>query len=565
MADDVFPLSGLVDQFNVPIPRADIQKLREPIAEPSSVSARPPFAGHMAFGIDPGRLGMLIRGADNFQTREWFILAEEIEELFPHYASVLGKRKRQVTLLPITVEAAEDVKDGEKHADFIRKWIDTQVLQHAMFDISDAIGKGYSVNEIMWDTRPGRVWPAEIIWRHQRDFEVSWEDGEAIWLRNNAGYEPLMRHKFLLHAHKSKSGGAARSGITRMVAWMWMYSTFTLKDWALFVQGYGLPWRLGKYGPEASESDKRVLWTAVRKIAGDMAAIFPKSMEVELVEPKGANDGKLFSERANWLNYETSKLVLGGTAGTDAVAGGHAVGQEHRSAEQDVEKFDAMLLAGSVNRQIVPSAIAFTFGPQDGYPRIKIGVEEQVPLSDVIASVADLVPLGFKVKASEIRDRVQLTKPEAGDEVIEMPPVAPAAPGADPNDPLAQADLKIKPSPHPEINPASDARVLMTGGKLFGRLIAAQTVQADDQVKAVLAALDARMTREAAGALAGMTAQVRQAFEAAEDMADLSKRLAGLKLDDDAFAEAMTRGMALANLAGQAAFMDEMLPYAKHS
>ena len=421
----------------------------------------------------------------------------------------------------------------------------------------------------MWDCRPEGFRPAEIAWRNQRDFEVNWNDGKTIWLRTNTGFDELDAHKFLLHEHPVKSGNPVRNGLTRAIAWKWIYAAFTEKDWALFCQGYGLPVRLGRYGPEASESDKRTLWRAVRGIAGDLAAIIPKSMEMEFVEAKGANDGaKLFTERANWLNYETSKLVLGGTAGTDAVAGGHAVGQEHRAGEQDVEKFDARLIAGSINRQIVQAMIAFTFGEQTAYPRVKIGVEEQVPLSDVIAAVADLGPLNFKVKASEIYDRLQLTVPGPNDVVIGMPP--PAAAGAlDANgNPLVKADLTPKANPHPEINPSSDSRALMTAGvttgTLFGRFITAQTAQlGDDEVKATLAALDARMAREAAGALAGMTAQIREAFEAAHDMQDLAERLSKLKLNDEDFAQAMTRGMALANLAGQAALMDELRPLAK--
>jgi phage gp29-like protein len=551
--------SGLVDQFGYTIKASDIAQLKGEMAAPSGFSGRPPFAGHLAFGIDPGRLGMVIRAADNFQTREWMILAEEIEELFSHYSSVLSKRRRQVCLLPMTVEAPEDVKDGEKHADFVRKWLDTEVLERVMYDVTDAMGKGYSANEIMWDTRPDGVWPAEILWRNPRDFEVSWDDGQTIWLRDMAGYTSLPAHKFLLHAHPTKSGNPVRSGLTRLVAWLWMYSTFTLKDWALFVQGYGLPVRLGRYGAEASDGDKRTLWRAVRGIAGDLAAIIPKSMEMEFVEAKGANDGaKLFSERANWLNYEVSKLVLGSTAGTDAISGGHAVGQEHRSAEQDVEKFDARLLAGSINRQVVQAMVAFTFGPQSAYPRIVIGQQEQAPMSDVIAAVADLGPLGFKVKASEIRDRLQLTAPEDGDEVIGVPAPVPGAAGG--NDPLAQDDVKIKANPHPEINPTSDSRALLTApGKLFGRLIAMHTADAEP----VLDALNTRLEREAGAALGAMTAQVRACFEAATDFADLAERLRKLKLDDTAFATAMMQGMALADLAGRAALLDEIAPLAK--
>jgi phage gp29-like protein len=559
MADDD---SRLIDQFGNVIRSSDIARLREPIAAPGGFGGRPPFEGHRAFGIQPWQIGMYLRAADNGSTRDWFVLCEEIEELYPHYAAVLGKRKRQVCLLPVTVEEADDGPDKVKHADFVRKWLKTGVLDRAMFDMADAIGKGYSVNEIMWDTQPGRVWPSEIIWRHQRDFEISWKDGETIWLRDEAGFVPLAEHKFILHVHKSKSGGPARSGLTRMIAWMWMYAVFTMKDWALFVQGYGLPVRLGRYGPEASTSDKRTLWNAVRSIAGDLAAIIPKSMEMEFVQPQNANDGsKLFSERMNFLNYEVSKLVLGGTAGTDAVAGGHAVGQEHRAGEQDVEKFDAGLMAGSINRQLIPAMIAFTFGPQEnGYPTIKIGEDEKVPVSDLIAAVADLGPLGYKVKASEMHDRMQTTMPEAGDEVIGAPPPAPAgAVGGklDANgNPLVKADVTPKANPHPEINPMSDARALMTA-RSFRRFVAAQTAK-DARTSGVIDALSTRLEEQAQGALAAMTAQIRACVEQAEDLPDLAVKLKTLNLDDTAFQNAMMQGMVLANLAGQADLLDEI-------
>jgi phage gp29-like protein len=551
----------LIDQFGYKLQPIEKARLTEQIAAPSSFSARPPFEGHRAFGINPGMLGMYLRGADNGNTRDWFILAEEIEELFPHYSAVLSKRRRQVALLPMTVVASKKAKDGEKHADFVREWLETEVLEHAAFDILDAIGKGYSVNELIWDSRPDGVWPSEILWRNQRDFEVSWEDGETIWLRTAAGFDELAKHKFLLHAHKSKSGSPQRSGLTRLVAWMWMYSTFTLKDWALFVQGYGLPVRVGKFGPGASDDDKRTLWRALRGIAGDLAAMIPDSMLIEFVEAKGANDGaKLFSERANWLNYEVSKLVLGGTAGTDAVAGGHAVGQEHRGAEQDVEKFDARLLGGSVNQKIVPAMIAFSFGQQPGYPRIVIGIQEQVPVSDLIASVADLGPLGFRAKASEIRDRLQLTEPEDGDEVIGVP-VAAQGGGVDASgNPIAAADVKIKANPHPEINPNSDTRALLTARRTTRSLrgfVALQTAKMQASAD-MIDALSQRVEEQAQGALASMTSQVRACAEQAEDFDDLVARLKTLKLDDTAFQTALMQGMVLANLAGQAELLDEI-------
>lgn len=511
--------------------------LEEEISGTAAIAGRAPFAGHLAFGMDPGTLGATLRAADAGNTMQWMILAEEIEELYPHYAAVLSKRKRQSSQLPIKVEAADDSAQAKLHADFVQDWLDDDILQGAIFDMLDAVGKGYSVHEIMWESKPGCVRPAELLYRPQRYFETSWEDGETLWLRTGQGFAELAPHKFLHHTHKSKSGQAVRSGLTRTIAFLWLFQAFNLKDWALFCQAYGMPIRVGRYGPEASTSDKRVLWRAVSSIAGDVAAIIPKSMEIEFVKDGDRAAGaKLFSERGDWLDRTVSKVVLGGTAGTDAIAGGHAVGKEHRAAEQDVERYDARLLGVSITRRLVHPMIAFTFGPQAKYPRIVIGQEEKAPLADIIAAVADLGSQGLRVKASEIRDRLDLTAPEEGDEIIggvAPPPVN---------------DLKV---------PVDTPETQASRGAGFGPL--RELILAHAEVpEEVVERMSARLAAEAEGAMAGLTGAVRAAFDGAEDMVDLQHRLDRLKLPQAEYAAAMTRGLALANLVGAASVMAEL-------
>ena len=544
--------SGLVDQFGVAIRPAAAAEFAREISPVNALLGRPPFDGHLAFGMDPGRLGGILRAADTGSSRDWFILAEEIEELFTHYAAVLSKRRRQAAQLPITVKAANDESaQHREHADFVRAWLDTGVLQRALFDITDAIGKGFSVSEIVWDTRPGRIVPSEIIYRHPRHFEVSWRDGATIWLRTGvqtiavpgqdpetaapSGFANLPPHKFLLHLHRSKSGNVVRSGITRQVAFLWLYATYTQKDWALFTQAYGMPIRVGRYGTEASEGDKRTLWRAVASIAGDVAAIIPKSMEIEFVKDGDRAAGKeLYLARADWFNFEVSKLLLGSTAATDAVRGSHAAASQHKEAENDVEKFDANLLSWTITRQLAHAMVAFTFGPQDAYPVVTVGQPDEVPLKDIIDAVADLGGMGFKVRASDIYDRLGLTPPNAGDATIGG--IAPPPPPAIPH-----------PAIEPPENPVGQTRML-------DGLLACMSTGTPEIVER----MTSRLAAEAHGALAGMTSALRAEFEAATDMADLLRRVRALKLDPEAFAEAMQRGMALAELVGQAAVVDEL-------
>jgi phage gp29-like protein len=422
--------------------------------------------------------------------------------------------------------------------------------------VCDGIGKGFSVHEIVWDTTTKAFVPASLNFIESKHFEVSWYDGRTIWLRDSAvqapgtdqanpGFRGLAPHKFLVHRHPVKSGVITRSGLTRAVAWVWMYANYTQRDWAVFTQAYGMPIRLGRYGPEASQSDKQVLWRAVSSIAGDVAAIIPKSMEIEFVTGSDRSRGhELYNQRGDWLNFEVSKLVLGSTASTDAIRGSRASAVEHRQVEKDAERYDAGKLAATFTRQLAATLIALNFGPQDAYPVIGIGQPDATELKDVIAAVADLGPLGLKVKAEEIRDRLQLSEPQPDDEVVGGTPPAPV-----PTDPIVHPAVAL-PSDSGEGDGSEQAR-----GDLLRGLMLEHSAAFDTDV---LEPLTRRLGEDAAGALAGMTKPIREAFEAAHDMRDLATRIAGLVLSPDDFAEAMARGLALAQLIGQAALLDEL-------
>ncbi|MDC7787980.1 DUF935 domain-containing protein [Rhodoplanes sp. TEM] len=521
-----------------------------PKAGPSLTSVRSPISGHPAEGLTPARLAAIHRAAANGDPLLYLELAEDIEERDLHYAAVLGTRRRQVAQLPVTVEAASDAAEHVAHADLIRDWLKEGVLDAALFDMLDAIGKGYSILEIEWDSTPGAVLPRRLDFRPQRWFELDQVDYETPMLREATGLEPLAPHKFVVHRHPSKSGLTIRSGIARVASWAWMYKAFTLRDWAIFVQNYGMPVRLGKYHPAASEQEKDVLWRAVANIAGDCAAIIPQGMEIDFVEAaraKQGSAGELYSDRADWFDQQVSKAVLGQTATTDAIAGGHAVGQEHRLVQEDLERSDAKLLAATLTRQLVPHLIAFNFGPQKRYPKILIGRPDEVPIEIIVNALDKLGPQGLTVEVSQMRDRLGFEEPAAGAEVIggRPPAPAPSSPGrARPGDPSLPTEGPV--------DPGRDGSPSLNAARL---IVSRHAVQADPEH---VERLTERVARDAAGAMAGLTDEVAAAFDAATDLRDLADRLAALQLDPTALAEAMTRGMALAHLAGQAALLDEI-------
>lgn len=555
----------------------DLERVR---AAATVVGVRPAVQAYHVADTSPAMLGSLMAAADSGNSMAWQILATEIERRDLHYLGVLGTRKRTISQLPITVEPASESAEHKRHADFVREWIDTGLLQTSLFDALDAIGKGWSVLEIAWETKPGSIRPCGLTYRPQRWFEVSPQDGETIQLRSDttrlaapppdvvggyaqAALEDLDPYMFVVHRHPSYSGLTIASGLTRVVAWAWMFKSYTSRDWAMFVSNYGAPVRVGRYGPDASAEDRATLWTAVADIAGDCAAIIPKGMEIEFVQPPAmAAAGELHQKRCDWLDSQVSKAVLGQTATTDAHPGSHAAGRTHRLVQEDIERADCRQLEGTVQPQLVDQMVAFTFGEQDAYPRIRIGRPDDTPLTEVVTAMQWLGPQGLTVKASELREELGFSEPAPDDELVggraAPPTITPAEDLPPTDDPAVDRPGEVKPAkpggdqvpPQPPGKPAK-AELHAQIGELLERHVQSEGPH-------IVELMVARLAHDARSAIAGMTDAVREQVEAATSLEDLKRRLDRLKLEPAAFAAAMQAAMAVSELAGQASLLDEI-------
>ena len=367
--------SQLLDAQGRPVRR---EVLRSEIAGASIGGVRSPISGYQADGLNPVRLASILRSADQGDPLAFLELAETIEERDPHYLGVLGTRRRSVSQVEITIDAASDSAEDEAIAQSIRDWVKRDELQDELFDILDCIGKGYSFTEIVWDTSEGQWQPARLEYRDPRWFRFDRETLRSPVLLDTQGEVPLEPFKFIFASIKAKSGLTLRSGLARVAAWGWMFKAYTQRDWAIFSQTYGQPVRIGKFGPGASDQDKATLFRAVANIAGDCAAIIPESMQIEFIESSNVGAAhQLYKERADWLDQQISKAVLGQTSTTDAVVGGLGSGKEHRQVQKDIQQADCRALSAILNRDLIRPWVQLNHGPQKAYPRLKIEEVEQ--------------------------------------------------------------------------------------------------------------------------------------------------------------------------------------------
>jgi phage gp29-like protein len=417
------------------------QLMTREIAAPAMTTQRSILTGNPAAGLTPERLASILRGAEDGQILDYLELAEQIEERDLHYLSVLGTRKRQVSQLDITVEAASDAPADQAKAEFIRGWLKRDTLEAELFDILDAVGKGFSFAEIVWRIDARQWLPEKLIWRDPRWFEFDRIDGSTPLLRGAGAPSPLPPFKFIAHVHPAKSGLPIRGGLAKAAAWAFLFKNYSIKDWVEFADLYGQPIRLGRYQPGATQDDIRTLLRAVSGISRDAAAVVPKSMEIEFIEPSGSSGPDTFRQLAEYLDKQISKAVLGQTATTDSEGGGlGGSGREHNDVRGDIERADAKLLAATLNRDLVRPIIDLNFGTGGAYPALRIGRPEPKDLDAYLTSVERFVAMGGTVAKSVVRDELGLPDP-APEEALLHPPAAggPTAPISAPGGPFPRA------------------------------------------------------------------------------------------------------------------------------
>lgn len=399
----------------------------------------------IARDLTPSRLAGLLRRAADGDADSYLALAEEMEEMDLHYASVLGTRKRALSGIEPRVEAASDQARDIAIADAVRKLVNPLVWPDLVEDLLDGLGKGYSVVEMVWDTGAKPWKPDRYEHRDPRWFRYDDHSRRELLLKDEANPMGVLlpRNKFIVHEPKLKTGIPIRGGLARLAAWCFMFKHYTVVDWVSFVETYGMPIRLGKYGPGASDKDIGVLRRAVTELARDAAAVLPDSMRIEFEQVANSGSGfEVFERLAQYLDAQMSKAVLGQTMTTDD-GSSMSQAQVHDQVRRDILRADARQLSATLNRDLVRPFVDFNFGPPAaGYPLLLHPVLEPEDTKLLVDALEKLVPMGLEVEASVVRDKLGLPDPpppeKRGPEVklLTAPaaPVSPPAPPAPPPD-----------------------------------------------------------------------------------------------------------------------------------
>lgn len=378
------------------------------------------YSEYPSNGLTPVKLAEIFKEADAGDVLRQMELFEEMEEKDPHLFSQLQTRKNAVTGLDFEIIPFSDDPRDKEIADFIEEQINgIESLEDVETDLLDAIGKGFAVSEIMWGYDEGHVVVGEIKSRHQkRFFWDSLDDSFKVRTKDAPEGILLPANKFIVHRYKARSGHTSRAGILRVVAWMYLFKNYDLKDWVSFAEVYGLPLRLGKYAPGASEADKVALMQALIQIGADAAGIIPDGTSIDFITTEKTSSSDLYERLARYCDEQISKAILGQTLTSDSGGGSYAQSKTHNDVRHDLTVADCKSLASTLRRDLIRPLCIFNFGEDKRVPHIRFDCEESEDLTQTATIIGTLVnEVGLRVPTSFIYKKFSIPEPEADEEV----------------------------------------------------------------------------------------------------------------------------------------------------
>lgn len=388
------------------------------------------FSSYPSDGLTPVKLARIFKEADAGDPFRQMELFEEMESKDTHLFSQLQTRKLAVTGLDWEVQPFSQDGTDQEIAAFVEEQLkELDGFSDNLMDILDAIGKGISFQEIEWEYRDGHVVVGNIEYVHQKKFYYDTLT-DALMLRTEAfpGGIPLPENKFIVHRYKARSGHPSRYGVLRVVAWMYLFKNYDLKDWVSFCEVYGMPLRLGTYDATASEKDKAALMDAIVRMGTDAAGIVPSGTDIRFIESNKQSSVDIYERLARFCDEQMSKAIVGQTLTSDS-GGSYAQSKTHNDVRKDLTEADCKAVMETVRRDLIRPLVEFNFGVRAHVPYFVLNATDTDDLKETAEIVNTLAATGLEIPKSWLYKKFNIPAPENGEETIGQAPAAPGKQG----------------------------------------------------------------------------------------------------------------------------------------
>lgn len=396
--------------------------------------------------ITPEKLINILEQSETGNLTEQAYLFSDMEKTDLHLLAEISKRKRRMLGLKwgVRIKKGPEATPKEKANCKVLEGMIAEIEDFSnsvLFNMGDAIGKGYSMLEIAtdegdtgWEFVDGTWLIKHVQYRHQSWFVSPYNKRNAIHLRDNTAYGQTLRPLgWIRHAHRATSGYIGESALYHTVARVTLLKQMSLSDFSEFNDVFGFPSRLGKYPANATKEEISTLRNAVISMGRRAAGVIPEGMAIDyLAAVSGQPDP--FLAMIEWAEKSESIAVNGGTltSSADGKTSTNALGLVHQDEAWDITVGDTGPYAQTLTRDVIYILATLNLGlDKHSASRYEFyfEIEDEKSLKDIGDAASQyglgmqkLVQMGLKVPTSHIYRIFEIPRPAEGEDVLLPPP-----------------------------------------------------------------------------------------------------------------------------------------------
>lgn len=358
--------------------------------------------------------------SQSYQELYWYELYQEVER-DPHVSAVMANAKLNVA--GMRWDIVPHIEAGQKKgrptarnqaiADFVKHALsNVGYLPQHLYNLLDAIGKGFSVSEIIWDITDEGVVIKDIINRPQRRFQFDAVD-RTLKLRNlQEPYYgiPLPDKKFIVHRVNATWENPFGDALDQSIYWYWLFKKTVIKFWMQHLQVGASSIPIVKHPIGANPAMKQEALAIAEMIRNGAFGRIPENFEIQFAEAKNAvQNATVYNDFVRMVNDEIAKCVNGQTLTSESSSatgtGTMALGKVHQGTQNSRDLFRAHGLEATLNNSLVKWLVDFNFSGVEGYPQFRFDLEAPEDLSGEASIIKTLTDAGFQFDEVELSEK----------------------------------------------------------------------------------------------------------------------------------------------------------------
>lgn len=475
----------------------------------------------------PAQLGALLREADAGDLAAQSDLFELLEDQDPHLHAEYSALKSDVSGLQWSIVAPRNPSAAETDlAEWLTEWIaGVDDLNGLLFDLADGIGKGYAAVELApWVLADGELRPSQYTPVPGRHFQF---DNQAVGaaraeLRLRDGTPagaPLWPAGWIVHRCRAKSGLAGTDMMFRPIAIAVLLKRFGWSDWSEFLDGYGMPMRLGKYPAGSSDDEQRRLMWGLNQLGRHGYGVVPDGMSIELVNAVQSGASDAFERLVMYCDKCVSRVLHAGTLTSSADGGTktNALGNVHAESRHKLVVDYSNGLAETLTWQLLWPAAQLNRGVvgRSRMPRLVFDTRKPADLAMYATALPPLVALGARIPVGWLHETVNIPLAADGEPILQS-----SASASAPEPATRRASLAADPAPADPAQDAWAAQLAQRCDPIVGGWIEKIAVLVNDPAISSPAELAGRLVELYGGLPSDELSKIMQ-------IADLTAQLAG--------------------------------------